>query len=99
MRCFTLFVLTQAVLLRYFLALYMPSLKEKALAEHFGQPVVGYFYPSSIISHDRGTHAVDFSTVSTGELINFTVPLRLERSIVTPFRTGERLSFAMSMAP
>jgi len=52
------------------------SLREKALAEHYGQPVVGYFHPTSIISHDRATHAVDFSTVSTDELIRFTVPLR-----------------------
>ncbi|CAM9585418.1 unnamed protein product [Ectocarpus sp. 4 AP-2014] len=48
----------------------------KGLAEHFGQPVVGYFYPTSIISHDRGRHLVDFAKVSTEELDNFTVPLR-----------------------
>lgn len=46
------------------------------MAEHYGQPVVGYFYPASIISQDRGTHSVNFSTVSTEELIKFTVPLR-----------------------
>eukprot|EP00903_Cladosiphon_okamuranus_P006197 g6094.t1 len=51
-------------------------LREKALAEHYGQPVVGYFYPTSIISNDRGTHSVNFSTVSAEELIKFTVPLR-----------------------
>ncbi|CAM9252228.1 unnamed protein product [Ectocarpus fasciculatus] len=48
----------------------------KGLAEHFGQPVVGYFYPTSIISHDRGRHLVDFLKVSNEELVNFTVPLR-----------------------
>lgn len=55
---------------------FLDSLREKALAEHFGQPVVGYFYPTSMISHDRGTHSVDFTTVSTDELIKFTVPIR-----------------------
>ena len=60
----------------FWLLRFFDRLREKALAEHFGQPVVGYFYPSTIISGDRSTHTVEFSTVTTDELVNFVVPLR-----------------------
>ncbi|CAM9246138.1 unnamed protein product [Choristocarpus tenellus] len=54
----------------------LSMLVEKAMKEYFGQPVVGYFYAANLISHDRVTYPVDFLTITTEELVDFSVPLR-----------------------
>ncbi|CAN0112291.1 unnamed protein product, partial [Discosporangium mesarthrocarpum] len=51
-------------------------LRERALNEYFGQPIVGYFYAGSLVSNDRISYPVDFNTVTKEELAQFSVPLR-----------------------
>jgi histone-arginine methyltransferase CARM1 len=53
----------------------LTSLTEAAQAEFFAQPVVGYFYPSCLLSPSAPVrHRVDFMTVTCEELKRFEVP-------------------------
>ncbi|GMH87541.1 hypothetical protein TrST_g13302 [Triparma strigata] len=56
-----------------FMGVDLTALHETSMEEAFGQPVVGYFHPDILLSDDRGTHFVDFHTVTHEALKSFEI--------------------------
>lgn len=46
----------------------------QAYKEYFGQAIVGYVDPNSLISADRASHLIDFSNIENKDLQEFTIP-------------------------
>jgi len=57
-----------------FMGIDMTCLQEQSTKENFGQPVVGYFNPDILLAENRGSHFVDFHTVTVEELKAFEIP-------------------------
>nr|CCA27260.1 histonearginine methyltransferase putative [Albugo laibachii Nc14] len=94
-----------------FYGLNLSALTEKAIQNHFSQPIVGYF-PVSMLLCDitkAAAHEIDFSDVSNETLKEFTIPFRfcIEKTAIlhglacwfTVSFNGSRSRVVLSTAP
>lgn len=54
----------------------LSCLTEKAMENHFSQPIVGYFPPSILISSTTVQHPIDFQSILPQDLHEFTIPFQ-----------------------
>lgn len=62
----------------------LSAMKQRAVENHFSQPVVGYFPPEILLSSQPATHELDFKTVTAQQLDTFDMPFRfvIERTAI-----------------
>lgn len=59
---------------RDFYGLDLSVLRDRAVANHFSQPVVGYFPSDMLIAAQPATHVLDFKDIALAELHTFDMP-------------------------
>ncbi|KAJ0403977.1 hypothetical protein ATCC90586_005844 [Pythium insidiosum] len=69
---------------RNFYGLDLRVMREKAIENHFSQPVVGYFPPEMLLCSHSQTHEIDFASVTSEELNTFDMPFSfvIERTAI-----------------
>ncbi|TDH67635.1 uncharacterized protein CCR75_006551 [Bremia lactucae] len=67
-----------------FYGINLSTLRTRALANHFSQPVVGYFSPDQLLSSKYAAHVLDFAEISNEQLDTFEFPFHfvVERTAI-----------------